>query len=106
MAVFRERGSAMKEIGTQLELGNEWFWSRSQADIARTGTLCERAPETRKGVRVSVAGGPSDARVLERYQPAVLGRALSSLPTGRNEAIERVIDAIDRVLAELHRSEL
>jgi probable F420-dependent oxidoreductase len=81
-----------------LEYGDAWMPNHRGGILERIAELRERAG---RDVPVVVMGPPTEAAVLEAYAEAGVERVLFWLPSARRSLIERRLDEVEAVMAEL-----
>jgi alkanesulfonate monooxygenase SsuD/methylene tetrahydromethanopterin reductase-like flavin-dependent oxidoreductase (luciferase family) len=84
-----------------LDFGDVWMPNHADDVVERIGELRRRAEEAGREVPVFVMGAPPDASVLERYAQAGVERVLFWLPSARQAGVERALEEIEDVMADL-----
>ena len=85
---------AQAEIGTVR-------WYALQIGPSTFGIFDTFADEAGRDVPVIVMGPPPDSAVLQRYAQAGVQRVLFWLPSARREGVERALDEVEAVMADL-----
>jgi probable F420-dependent oxidoreductase len=94
-------GNGATVLDRVLDFGDVWMPNHADGVVERIGELRRRADEAGREIPVFVMGAPPDAAVLERYAEAGVERALFWLPSARQAGIERALDQLEDVVADL-----
>ena len=94
-------GNGPTVLDRVLDFGDAWMPNHADNVIERIGELRRRADEAGRDIPVIVMGPPPDSAVLQRYAQAGVQRVLFWLPSARREGVERALDEVEAVMADL-----